>query len=483
VRHGLRTRVVGDETVVYDPDTDRTYLLNSSAARVFELCDGKRTTRDILDAIDDGDERSPAVRERVLQSILGFVAQELVFPPRSLGSHVHLRGQEPWIQSTAALRTMAPRAPQGGSCYSARFQGQTLALSWDHESTHAAPGGAICVRSNVRGIADDALSWEGCPGAGSGPSGDPVCLSVFAAPEIRQWLVVRDGELRSQATSPADLYEFLRAEALGILMERLPGAALFPGRLRAESSDELELSASSCDPAAAPFGAQRVPVDTPPLVLVAGGVGQLGIAGGTYLGVRLIDPAADSPGTLVLTDLCADRIGADVEAAPDQAVPWILSSAISLGADPQVGVEAVLRWLRGRRFRFRGEAGGLQDRCPDFWSRPDPPTIEGSNMPDVSADACPRLIDDLRFIQLDGNVVAIHPLNDRPVFFDPSARLLLECCDGHTRVADIVGEAARAFERPLEEVERSFRVLLCRAHQIGLLQEADSPLPPPIATG
>lgn len=51
MREDLIVRQVEEDFVVYDPVSDRTSLLNLSAAVVFELCDGTRTKSDIAAAL------------------------------------------------------------------------------------------------------------------------------------------------------------------------------------------------------------------------------------------------------------------------------------------------------------------------------------------------------------------------------------------------------------------------------------------------
>ena len=53
VRAGTELRQLDDEVVVYDPETDRTALLNLSAALVFELCDGTRGADEIAQRVSE----------------------------------------------------------------------------------------------------------------------------------------------------------------------------------------------------------------------------------------------------------------------------------------------------------------------------------------------------------------------------------------------------------------------------------------------
>ncbi len=51
LRDDLIFRQVEEDFVVYDPVSDRTALLNLSAAVVFDLCDGTLTIREIADEV------------------------------------------------------------------------------------------------------------------------------------------------------------------------------------------------------------------------------------------------------------------------------------------------------------------------------------------------------------------------------------------------------------------------------------------------
>ena len=49
---GVVVRELPDEVLVYDLDTHRAVCLNSTAAQVWRLCDGRRTTADIRKALE-----------------------------------------------------------------------------------------------------------------------------------------------------------------------------------------------------------------------------------------------------------------------------------------------------------------------------------------------------------------------------------------------------------------------------------------------
>ena len=58
-KDGLMINALGDEVVVYDPETTRASCLNSFAAGVLTLCDGQRSASDITRdlPLEDVDER------------------------------------------------------------------------------------------------------------------------------------------------------------------------------------------------------------------------------------------------------------------------------------------------------------------------------------------------------------------------------------------------------------------------------------------
>lgn len=51
VRHGLVSRQVDEELILYDAASDRVLLLNPSAAAVLDLCDGSRSVESIANEI------------------------------------------------------------------------------------------------------------------------------------------------------------------------------------------------------------------------------------------------------------------------------------------------------------------------------------------------------------------------------------------------------------------------------------------------
>jgi hypothetical protein len=62
-RHGI-VREVADDFIVYDEDTHRAHCLNSTAAQVWRLCDGKKNVAEITRAIEK-DLQSPVGEDLV----------------------------------------------------------------------------------------------------------------------------------------------------------------------------------------------------------------------------------------------------------------------------------------------------------------------------------------------------------------------------------------------------------------------------------
>lgn len=44
---GLEIRTVGEEVLVHDPERGKVHVLNASAGKILELCDGTRTVEEV----------------------------------------------------------------------------------------------------------------------------------------------------------------------------------------------------------------------------------------------------------------------------------------------------------------------------------------------------------------------------------------------------------------------------------------------------
>ena len=50
-REGLVERELPDELILYDPETDRAFLLNHTSAAVWDLCNGQSPKEEIAEAL------------------------------------------------------------------------------------------------------------------------------------------------------------------------------------------------------------------------------------------------------------------------------------------------------------------------------------------------------------------------------------------------------------------------------------------------
>ncbi len=50
-REGLIERELPEELILYDPETDRAFLLNHTSAAIWDLCDGESALRQIVEQI------------------------------------------------------------------------------------------------------------------------------------------------------------------------------------------------------------------------------------------------------------------------------------------------------------------------------------------------------------------------------------------------------------------------------------------------
>ncbi len=70
---GFIWRKVEGTAVLFNPDSNETYILNQTAAAIWELCDGKHRIEDIANAIIEG-FKSEGGRTEILQDIMEFLA-------------------------------------------------------------------------------------------------------------------------------------------------------------------------------------------------------------------------------------------------------------------------------------------------------------------------------------------------------------------------------------------------------------------------
>lgn len=73
---GLRVETMDGETVLYEDNLKKMIYLNESATVVFQLCDGQRTVRDIIDVLTSAyPEVSGSIADDVL-TVIDYLVQE-----------------------------------------------------------------------------------------------------------------------------------------------------------------------------------------------------------------------------------------------------------------------------------------------------------------------------------------------------------------------------------------------------------------------
>ena len=68
---GIEVRHAGNDVIVYDPSNDRIHILNATAGRVLDLCDGDHDAEQIAAALAN---RTNAPAERVLADVHAVLA-------------------------------------------------------------------------------------------------------------------------------------------------------------------------------------------------------------------------------------------------------------------------------------------------------------------------------------------------------------------------------------------------------------------------
>jgi coenzyme PQQ synthesis protein D (PqqD) len=81
-REGLSERALPDELVLYDPETDKAYLLNRSAAAIWDLCDGERSMPELAAELAGGVPGEILLQE-VASAVERLYAEGLLEPCRS----------------------------------------------------------------------------------------------------------------------------------------------------------------------------------------------------------------------------------------------------------------------------------------------------------------------------------------------------------------------------------------------------------------
>ncbi len=86
-RQDVTAKQIGEEFMIYDLDNKVIHVLNMTAAKIFQLCDGSHTLEEIAEAFSDsfdGVEPQKAY-EDVKQTMAILEAKHLVVPLNTLG--------------------------------------------------------------------------------------------------------------------------------------------------------------------------------------------------------------------------------------------------------------------------------------------------------------------------------------------------------------------------------------------------------------
>ncbi len=75
---GLDINVVEDGYVVYQPQRRKVHFLNHSAAVILELCDGRRSTDEIVSAIKEAYQLSKPPEAEVAQTLKDLDQEGLI---------------------------------------------------------------------------------------------------------------------------------------------------------------------------------------------------------------------------------------------------------------------------------------------------------------------------------------------------------------------------------------------------------------------
>jgi hypothetical protein len=74
----LDVHEVPDGYVIYQTEQDRVHYLNNSAAVIFELCDGKHGSDDIVALVADAFELAPSMHAEIRSGLDSLVREGLV---------------------------------------------------------------------------------------------------------------------------------------------------------------------------------------------------------------------------------------------------------------------------------------------------------------------------------------------------------------------------------------------------------------------
>lgn len=151
------------ETIIYDKRTHQATCLNSFAARVWHLCDGRRTPADIASAMNVDN------READVHDALGkLVKSGLLSPDKNLPVNERRSFLAGLSAGLASVSTMAIPSPAAAVSANAGANGDFCGTVWFYTMFNG------CV--NQRGAPDDGCCGPGliCTDARSDPSSPPA---------------------------------------------------------------------------------------------------------------------------------------------------------------------------------------------------------------------------------------------------------------------------------------------------------------------
>lgn len=82
----------------------------------------------------------------------------------------------------------------------------------------------------------------------------------------------------------------------------------------------------------------------------------------------------------------------------------------------------------------------------------------------------PKIRADLALVELDGEAVIYNDDDGSLHHLNPTATIVLSCCDGTATIKQFSTELAEAFSVPADEIERQVRALLRDFRKKGLLE-------------
>ena len=80
-RPAVRSYSLGEESLLYDPDTDTAHAINAPAMAIWYLCDGSRSIQEISEELGEWVDRDgPDLIDDVHQGLVEFQKLGLILP-------------------------------------------------------------------------------------------------------------------------------------------------------------------------------------------------------------------------------------------------------------------------------------------------------------------------------------------------------------------------------------------------------------------